>query len=140
MKIEKNSDRIRVEKVVDFTESSGIEISVLRGLEKKFYENWREALRSGKYHQVNHTLCEEKGGYCCLGVIGKEYGYTDEILQHTGYLETIGDRIVRIPRVARINGEFNSFFAALNDKLLLTFEEIAQVIDYIIEHELYRQD
>lgn len=32
-------------------------------------DKWLKALRSGEYKQTTGSLCDGKGGYCCLGVL-----------------------------------------------------------------------
>ena len=32
-------------------------------------ERWIAALRSGEYAQTTSILCNDQGGYCCLGVL-----------------------------------------------------------------------
>lgn len=38
---------------------------------------WVEALRSGKYEQGKHELLNERGAYCCLGVLAHVMGVAD---------------------------------------------------------------
>lgn len=35
----------------------------------KYAKEWVAALRSGKYKQAQEILRDDKGGYCCLGVL-----------------------------------------------------------------------
>lgn len=115
-------------------------IEELEKLDKSFYKKWRDALLSGDYKQGSYALCEvgEPSEYCCLGVIAKVYGYTDNIIKDTGYLTVLQDRLVRTPKEVRRNIRINHFFAGLNDSLELSFEEIAEVLDFIIDNNLYK--
>jgi hypothetical protein len=55
---------------------------------KPILRKWLKALRSGKYKQGRNQLMNERGGFCCLGV-----------LQHclTGAVEMKGDRSASLP-------------------------------------------
>jgi hypothetical protein len=36
---------------------------------KKLKAEWIKALRSGEYKQTKEVLCNNEGGFCCLGVL-----------------------------------------------------------------------
>lgn len=125
--------------------TTGIFIERLKEVNKSFYEKWRDALLSEEYKQVQGALYqadleEEESYYCCLGVIGKIYGYTDTLLEKQGLLKDISTKIVRVPKRVRNSTTFNSFFVHLNDNLELSFKEIAEVLTYIIDNKLYKED
>ena len=112
-------------------------------LTKQVKEKWVAALRSGKYKQGASRLKTEDGSYCCLGVLQM---VTD------GQVET-RQRLYRSPiphtlptseyrkRVADDDRcSFSVFFrdyltplALLNDKVGLSFEQIADLIEEQVE-------
>jgi len=95
-------------------------------------KKWAKALRSGKYKQARGQL-RKMGGYCCLGVLcdvvapdgwGKCLGG----YQHRGYTSVLGHGVMTDAGIGNVD---ESCFVTLNDERKATFEEIADVVDWI---------
>jgi hypothetical protein len=54
---------------------------------------WLTALRSGKYEQTDgclvHKFFDDEPSYCCLGVLGKVCGVSDDSMLGLGFLDEI---------------------------------------------------
>lgn len=48
-------------------------------------EKWIDALRSGEYSQTSRSL-RDKNGYCCLGVLARVCGYSENELRGKEFL------------------------------------------------------
>jgi hypothetical protein len=95
-------------------------------LTKEHKDKWLAALRSGEFKQGKTVLVNENKEYCCLGVLCKTLGLTDEEIDKEGYkvlteLFLQGDSLD--PLWQRNDGTGNWF-----PKPSLNFEQIA---DYI---------
>jgi hypothetical protein len=125
---------------------------------------WSGVLRSGEYKQVKGALmitwsdCDV--GYCCLGVERilsgcklSEYGTSwfevydpntlfpkteEEIMIHTNHIEEYDSDTWYLNDLPGANLPFNEntrfLFSELNDECRLTFDQIADVIDYIVDN------
>ena len=122
-------------------------------LNKKEYakiQEWIKALKSGKYKQGESRLYNEAtDSYCCLGVYQKIHNVecaNNDLLTQKGktIVESIPYDLQRI--LAALNdkdGDWESFIKD-NDALYnyiiennpQTFEELADLIDFIYEEEL----
>ncbi len=106
-------------------------------LHKEFYgliprdlkKKWVEALRSGKYKQgILHLTY--LGKYCCLGVLGKVCGLSDEAMN--GKKTFLGlDYFTEIPEVIRSLGRpsLSGKLINMNDANGKSFNEIADWIE-----------
>lgn len=84
---------------------------------------WVEALESGKYTQCKTQLTDDKGNFCCIGVLGKINGHKPEDM-YSGREISAYDICERITG----GGTDASFFWHMNDRDGRTFKEIAEVI------------
>lgn len=99
--------------------------------------NWLSELRCKENKQTNYTLVVFKNNtavaYCCLGILGKSLDNFEEKYCSKSYLTTSDFRdLLNIPSLSNAS-IFQTFFTKLNDEYVLTFEEIANVIEQIIE-------
>jgi hypothetical protein len=91
---------------------------------------WLKALRSGRYKQTTDALSDGKG-YCCLGVLLRTQGASKAQIVDLGLPRDIAMGAawgVQSYKVMR-EGSMVSL-AALNDQHLLTFEQIADLIEH----------
>jgi hypothetical protein len=86
-------------------------------------QQWLDALRSGKYKQIQHTLRNDSG-YCCLGVAAHVLGMNDETVQAA--YEAAQEKM------ALSRDEFWNLIR-FNDELNLTFPQIADKIEGMLE-------
>jgi hypothetical protein len=114
-------------------------------MNKKVYEQWVSALRSGEYNQTKGTLKGELPdggvGYCCLGVLADIRGYDVEkqgIIEgslseyasegpedvYRDFRETMGDLFV--DELVRLNDSGHNFseIADYIEREMLTDEEV----------------
>lgn len=141
IKIEDSRLRVTHKSEEGFLKTVSTPTKTFQYVTESFLENWKEALISGNYKQGRNSLCKSDNGisYCCLGVIAKEYNYTNDIIHGVGFLSTLRNSLVRLPNSIRKNKEFNEFFSKLNDDLNLSFTQIATVITFIIVRRLCTQ-
>jgi hypothetical protein len=114
---------------------------------KKQLERWIAALRSGEYNQCGGTL-QNKKGYCCLGVACKviipesklrkvKDSKTNEYLL-VGLLPTQQHKAPIW--LKSINRKFEKktsiLLSDVNDKLKLTFDEIADLLELVYIHKI----
>lgn len=104
-------------------------------LPKEFAEKWVRELRSGKYKQIQNTLCKD-GGYCCLGVAGKMVGLSDELMRDYDDLFYTAIPQDKFPSQFFENGsdyphekDMQAVFAELNDEQKMSFNQIADWIE-----------
>lgn len=94
-------------------------------------DKWITALRSGEYKQATGILYDRtKDSYCCLGVLGKICGYTENILQNYRALER--HAFENTPNVCRGHASDNNVVSRLtrmNDIEQLNFIEISDYIE-----------
>lgn len=105
------------------------------------YDKWIEALESGKYKQNRETGClrEPKNNtYCCLGVLHKVKGVSNQRLDHRGLLPLGKTRTcfteawtrksvqTLIPKFFMDSLDKEQVLAYWNDTLTLTFKQIAR--------------
>ena len=115
-------------------------------------KKWLTALRSGKYKQGKTQLYNKNTkSYCCLGLLGKVCGATNSQMNEVELPENIMGGFRKmfedaddwgVPVIAKDGGESNRIARyevyALNDDFMLSFEEIADIIEvsvgtYIID-------
>jgi hypothetical protein len=102
---------------------------------------WVSALRSGKYEQGQHYLCEE-GKFCCLGVlcdiVKDDLGLKWELFNNHMYIggssKSLGNKIADYcgllsDPLVDIGEDDNKFLTVINDKLGYDFNEIADLIE-----------
>jgi len=106
---------------------------------------WIEALRSGKYRQIDGVLASENGSFCCLGV-ACEIKNMARVIQDDGilgfkYLNNINDSMpdfnyfeftygfLPTTRLAKGLGGIELMLSELNDNFGFTFDKIADVIE-----------
>lgn len=106
-------------------------------------QTWIDALRSGKYKQTTDLL-EDRLGLCCLGVACKIFIPVNDQITHLGLLvglAPIGQRNADLwlkeidERFQALTGKSLSY---LNDTLLLTFDEIADVLQAVYIEEVLK--
>ncbi len=107
-------------------------------MKKDIALKWIKALRSGKFKQGKHALCEVKGKtskYCCLGVLchilKTPYTKDGELKIYEasqGFLPSTVTRQVGIKNInpMLLNGEY---LTDMNDVGGKSFKEIANVIE-----------
>lgn len=93
-------------------------------LPRKFYNNWIDALESGKFSQGKASLLDTTGEnqYCCLGVACKTINIPDAVLIERGLLHELPKLLTKgIPQeLLEFSNEYNSaklpqLLANLND-------------------------
>jgi hypothetical protein len=127
-------------------------INLAEASEQEVITEWLRALRSGEYKQGRRVLKDDDGAYCCLGVLCELVGAPTEgqmpiypvenkvgtknfrlgIGTRDYVLETYGDRDPQQPSdpdSSAIRKAQMDFLPFLNDKLRLTFDEIADLIE-----------
>lgn len=57
-------------------------------MDSKIKDKWIKALVSGEYKQGKSSLVTKRGGYCCLGVLGKVLGKDDGELSRESFLRS----------------------------------------------------
>lgn len=110
--------------------------------------DWLKALRSGKFKQDAHQVLYDtgSGGYCCLGVLGRVMGRTDDELSGEAFPQNVGIGCDITPTDAEIwsdasdmdreahawcvlyNGKLTPL-SELNDEKRLSFKQIADIIE-----------
>jgi hypothetical protein len=110
----------------------------------KEFKTWMQALRSGKYDQVQGRL-QVGSGFCCLGVAcevlipdhyKEKYPYNQELKGGTP------DRQLNAPSWLKdINDDFGMLvreesISTMNDRLKMSFEEIADVLEAVYLHKV----
>lgn len=123
---------------------------------KDIRDKWLASLRSKKYKKGSMALFSIEKAYCCLGVLGKCLGFTNEFMQdetylgnipnHSFFTRSLDDTLVYGSK----NQSFCHFLSLLNDydgsdnarktlikeynykvdedKISFSFEEIADII------------
>ena len=101
------------------------------------YQEWVDALRSGKYKQTKETLKGElpEGGvgYCCLGVLADIMGYEIEVETYIGggewlKYETEGPKHIYEDFKASAGGDFVDLLMRHNDNGM-PFRKISDIIE-----------
>jgi hypothetical protein len=91
---------------------------------------WLKALRSGRYKQGNSELLNDRGSYCCLGVLAKVQGAKKNEILHCGYLT---DDLAKYAAGIKIKSQH--LLAKFNDgnpdssTVVKSFKEIADYIE-----------
>ena len=99
---------------------------------------WLEALRSEQYAQGTSYLCDDNGGYCCLGVLqmvvdGKVERHHDDGVSRCLPTSAFWARVGNVGGAhwfATKDMEFN--LPNLNDTEKLTFKQIADLVEYFL--------
>ncbi len=129
-------------------------------INKKQFEKWIHALRSGEYKQ--DTSCLEGGlGFCCLGVAckvlipekkqtlrasyieGKSYlagSMPEDQASAPAWLKKIDKNFSEVMRKNpfTLNDSIQtSYLTALNDRYRLSFDEIADVLELMVIHNAF---
>ena len=116
-------------------------------------QEWIKALKSGDYKQGDTVLYnEDTDSYCCLGVYQKIHNiecgsvsYLTRSHSRTSIVESIPFKLQEIlAGLNDENGDWESFIGNNDDALYnyildnnpQTFEELADLIDFIYEEEL----
>lgn len=100
-------------------------------MDKKLKTKWVTALRSGEYRQGGGQLLGSDGTYCCLGVLCRVAGATEDEIRLRGYPEDVPGYEGLIPHeIARSLARLNDTSHAADDRV--PFEVIAG----LIHHEL----
>lgn len=100
---------------------------------------WVDALRSGEYKQTTDTL-QNRGGYCCLGVacaVAQKNGVTVlvDAIDHSVLGDNLTDQtdVFKWLGLSQANGAIGrtqTQLTTLNDRGRLTFNELADVIEW----------
>lgn len=113
-------------------------------MNRVLHTSWIAGLRSGAYKQTKGTLCRPSGsmheGYCCLGLLAKLAGTSDEMMLGWDMLDQVGlsrligpwsdvsSIIMYIPSDPSTHETLQRKLAAMNDGGK-TFAEIADWIE-----------
>jgi hypothetical protein len=92
-------------------------------MDKKLKAKWVKALRSGKYEQGKEVLVDNKGKYCCLGVlchIAKYHSIDTSLIVDNNW------------DCAIISEEDQLILSAANDEHGWTFDEIADYVEVML--------
>ena len=97
-------------------------------MNQQYKKLWLEALRSGKYEQINNELSNDDG-FCCLGVLCKITGlaYEEDMSFLPEDIMFVAGLNKGNPLVV-YNGETRGL-AYFNDHKNLTFAQIADLIE-----------
>lgn len=103
-------------------------------MDTKIRDTWIEALRSGKYKQGNHHMRIEDSDdgsltYCCLGVLTDALGDWEGYEDYLGKGHAIQCQETYAPAIAGLGWEEQVDFTIMNDKSLMSFEQIATYIE-----------
>jgi hypothetical protein len=110
---------------------------------------WTTALRSGEFYQGRGALQDCSGQYCCLGVLGmvaKREGLQIDIVQDEDNDTLFDGNYGSLPSTIRlwagmssshgdygIDENYESALSTDNDLFHLTFDQIADIIDYFAD-------
>ena len=105
-------------------------------MKKNIAKKWIKALRSGDYKQGRHHLKDDKGGYCCLGVLceitKKEHGFKHYLKMSSDveeFNQTLPRQIQIFVGMDSASGVFGrEKLTCLNDRGV-NFNNIADVIE-----------
>lgn len=133
--------------------------------QREVWREWAKALRSGEYRQARyllrtHPVDGDEAQLCCLGVLCDQYaGVVDGggapdvtrvewsqnlsfpqcdsfLVERGGQLEALsGSPPDAVRRWAGLNDAATTYFGAANDSWYLSFDQIADLIDHVIEHQ-----
>ena len=119
----------------------GVKMNITNELKENVIK-WCEALRSGEYKQITGRL-ESANGLCCLGVACKVFIPEDKQEFKEGGLLRGGGFHCQSNSPGNIRDLISIFqklggqgLMSLNDTMGLTFDEIADVLEAIIIHEV----
>ena len=119
-------------------------------LKKCVKEAWVKALRSGKYKQARGRLRNQRGGYCCLGVLcdlsqkelnisWRKCGFNERQFHFGGAFGTLPASVQKWAFTAKsyaycdisnpVSKREDTKLSNLNDHLKLTFRQIAKIIE-----------
>lgn len=112
----------------------------------KFFRSWSEALRSGNYKQARDHLTDGEN-FCCLGVAGCLIaGYDPSMGRQSLHSVRYPSHAAGDPNVEGLEKLFpdevmqaakhyeQAPFIFLNDKLRLSFHQIADFVDYLTDN------
>lgn len=98
-------------------------------MDKELKEKWVAALRSGEIEQANRRLLDADGAMCCVGVLARICGVTDEtMIQNSQSLYSQGLEPVGVA-VGEGSAEILFRLADMNDHQGKNFKEIADYIE-----------
>lgn len=111
-------------------------VTDIEGFQEEFHKEenqvilkkWVEDLKKGSYKQGQNLMySSDDDKYCCVGVLYHGQGVEPIVMDDMCVpREAIREKV---PFMVPLQAESNIFFYELNDELLLSFEEIAQVIE-----------
>lgn len=109
-------------------------------INKKQFDKWIQALRSGKFKQGKGRL-ESSGGYCCLGVACKVLIHEDNLSYREGVLYGDFPNDQASPFwLTKINYDFKTKtgkdLSNLNDNADFSFDEIADLLEAVYVHKV----
>ena len=132
----------------------------MENLNKKQFNKWVKALRSGEFKQTQYSLQDEKG-YCCLGVACKvlipdnkinKRKYNNDLMSGgipswqpyapdwlKGINDDFKDKMDYKFENNQITDKYkmNYSLGRLNDELLMTFDEIADCLELVYVHKIF---
>jgi len=114
---------------------------LLTNKDKKQFEQWLTALRSGEYNQSTGAL-QDSHGYCCLGVACKVTVDDELLLKRNGML--MGGMPCAQPNSPKwlygvgrkVRHLFGVGLMMLNDDLLYDFNEIADILSFFYDNDM----
>ena len=98
-------------------------------MDKELKAKWVAALRSGEYRQAHGQLWDGTDGYCCIGVLCRLQGATDQLLR----LNRMNVAPEELPNEG-LSTYMRSNLATMNDGIIATGRQpvtFAQIADYI---------
>ena len=101
-------------------------------------QKWLDALRSGEYEQGRGQLRDENNNFCCLGVMCDLVSPNDWVDVEGFYYHGKEERQYNYPneeiiRQAGVSGDEAYELARLNDSVQLTFPQMADEIEKMLD-------
>lgn len=97
-------------------------------LNPKIKTRWLAELRSDKHKQAQHVLFDEKtGGLCCIGVLGKMLGATEDELHRHRHSIFFDGMSVKYCDPRNFGSATRKHLAAMND----SGKSFAEIADWI---------
>lgn len=115
-------------------------------MKKEVMQKWVEALRSGKYVQGTHVLCNSNYEYCCLGGLCDLYKNklnveqtfspvkNNNVFTFDGDSISLPNQVIYLAGIKQEYGQFRDKNNQLNSLAILndngySFNELADIID-----------
>ena len=115
-------------------------------MKAKIADLWIKALRSGDYKQGRGQLEDNKGRFCCLGVlcdlaikdgvkINREIGHYNNLFTYDTNTGSLPDKVMKWSGLKTSDGTYKYYSDTIralwrhNDEGRMSFEEIADIIE-----------